>query len=298
MLLTFCGKPSSCQHFAAEQEAVQQGKIAFGLGVAEPEKGLLLLLPPNDGIVEKIYGQVDAWYNKGDKILDLNCELPNAELQKWNLERTVLEQQKNKILENIKQQQLTISYLQKKVLIANVENINNIQFEAKKNEAEYLYQQAQLIQRQLEQDLLRFEEQNTLAFAKKRILQLQKTARTLRAPIDGKLKSLDVAVGTSVLSTQKIGFFAAESPLIVRCELPRLAAERTNIHQKVIIRDLSTHDTLAQAQVSWLSPLVTDAILGNAKGENEQVRCAQLSLSLPLLRNIIIGTKVECVVVF
>jgi multidrug efflux pump subunit AcrA (membrane-fusion protein) len=297
MLLTFCGKPVSYQHLAAEQEAVQQGKIAFGLGIAEPEQGLLALYSPNDGVVQKIYGQVDAWYNKGDKILDLNTELADAELQKWTLEQVVFEQQKNRILANIKHKQLEINYLQKKVEIENADNISAL-VENKKFESVYHYQQAQLEQRQLEDDLRHFEEQKALAFAKKRIIQLQKSARTLHAPTDGKLKSLDVMLGTSLLHTQKIGFFATESPLIVRCELLRLAAEKTSLNQNVILRDLLTHDTLARAQVSWLSSLVTDSEFGPRTEPSEQVRCARLRIVQPILRNIVLGTKVECVVVF
>jgi multidrug efflux pump subunit AcrA (membrane-fusion protein) len=298
MLLTFCGKPTSYQHLAGEQEAVQQGKIAFGLGIAEPEKGLLALYAPSDGVVEKIYGQVDSWYNKGDKILDLSCDLPNAALQEWNLEQLILEQEKSNILVKIKAQQLTINYLQKKVERENAENINKFSAEAKQFDAEYEYRQAQLTQRQLEENLQHFEAQKTLAFAKKRLIQFQKSAYTLRAPADGKLKSLDVLLGTSVLHTQKIGFFAVESPLIVRCELPRLAAEKTNLDQKVILRDLLTHDTLAHAQVSWLSSLVTESELGARTDATEQIRRTHLHIEQPMRRNIVMGTKVECLVVF
>ncbi|HKK41630.1 MAG TPA: HlyD family efflux transporter periplasmic adaptor subunit, partial [Bacteroidales bacterium] len=142
-------------------------------------------------------------------------------------------------------------------------------------------------------------EQNTLEGDREnlRIATVNAGKKVLRSPYDGILLSIDAKPGSSVSQLGSYAELAPSGPEIVRAEVDELFANRIKIGQDAEIRYIGSDSLLAAGKLVFVSPYLTPKSLFSGKtGEQEDRRVRQVKVSLSSPSNIILNSRVECVI--
>ena len=121
--------------------------------------------------------------------------------------------------------------------------------------------------------------------------------KTVKAPDDGTLLSLDAKIGQFLSSNQSIGDFAPAGPLIALTEIDELFALKVKVGQKAYIRPQGSNERLTTGTVVLTSPYLRKKSLfadNAANLEDRRVREVRVQLDDP--GKVIIGARVECLI--
>jgi multidrug resistance efflux pump len=122
--------------------------------------------------------------------------------------------------------------------------------------------------------------------------------KTIRAPLAGTLLSLDTKQGAFLEPGKPIGDFAPAGPLIALTEIDELFAGKVQAGQKAFIRPQGKKDTLSTGVVVMTSPyLRKKSLFSDQPGDLEDRRVREVRVRLDRPEAVLIGARVECVIV-
>lgn len=269
-----------------------------GLGKVVPEQGITALASPTAGIVERIAvavgdsvreGDVIVYLNNTDESLATNQAQAQVSAQQRAVEasRTAINkdklslEEKQRLLNDARDLLAAGAVSGEEVRIRENE-VKLAQEQLKRSESEWRLQQAQLNERQLA--------------AQSQSQNLDKT--TLRAPISGRVLSIEPKVGEALNRYETYATVAPQGQLRVKAEVDELFANRLTIGQACEIRLVGDTVAVANGQIVALSPdLKKKSLLSDGGTDFEDRRVREIEVSLDNLKqDLLIETKVECII--
>lgn len=121
----------------------------------------------------------------------------------------------------------------------------------------------------------------------------------VRAPLAGTLLSLDVKLGEYVQPALKLGELAPEGPLMAITEVDELFADRVRVGTRAYLRPQGGRDTLATGKVVYAAPaLKKKSLFSDGAANLEDRRVREVHVELASGSSLLIGSRVECILIF
>jgi HlyD family secretion protein len=272
-------------------------KQVVGIANIEPLQRILTLTPEVNGIVKKINIEINQKVKKGDILFVLDNETELAQLH----------QAQSKLATQI-------SVIQKnnaavKTAETNVENSKTNLERSKK-----LFASNAITQKALEDEQLNYEtkklqlesSQSDLEESHKRLTELKADVeyyqtllnkKTITAPLNGTILSVDTKLGSNVSPSSSLSDFAPEGPVMAITEIDELFADQVKIGQKAYIRAQGDTIKLATGNVILVAPYLRQKSLFSDKADNlEDRRVREVRVQLDSSEILLIGSRVECII--
>lgn len=268
-----------------------------GIAVIEPAARISQLSAETGGLVRSINVSVGQQVKKGQVLLTMDNAVETAQLRQANVKiRTqqdaiataqqnvqTLRVQLQKAQDDLKRNQTLFAgnALTKKELDDSQYQVTNLQQQIRASEAQVRQAQSQI-------GSLRADIQYASTIA---------GLKTVRAPADGAILSLDAKVGQYLNSNQSIGDFAPAGPLVAVTEIDELFALTVKVGQRAYVRPQGSDERLTTGTVVLASPYLRKKSLfadNAANLEDRRVREVRVRLDDP--GKVIIGARVECVI--
>lgn len=121
--------------------------------------------------------------------------------------------------------------------------------------------------------------------------------KLIKAPMDGKILSIDTKVGSAITNTSALGDFAPAGNLMAITEIDELFADKIKMGQLAYIRPQGSTEVLAKGKVIFASPYLKKKSLFADKVENlEDRRVREVRVELEPDSKVLIGSRLECVI--
>jgi len=296
LLLFACG---SDKKEAAQLNTIDSVTIKEVVGIAnvEPLQRILTLTPEANGIVKKIFIEINQKVKKGAVLFVLDNE---TEMAQFHQAQSKLATQTSVIEKN-------------KVALKTAEtNFNN----AKTNldRSKKLFESNAITTKQLEDEQLNFETKNLqfessksdLQQAQKRLAELQSDVeyyqtilnkKTIKAPLDGTILSVDTKLGSNVSTATALSDFAPDGAVMAITEIDELFADKIKIGQSAYVRAQGDTIILAKGKVILAAPYLRKKSLFSDKVDNlEDRRVREVRVQLDSTESLLIGSRVECII--
>lgn len=296
LLLFSCG--------ADKKETIQLNNIdsitvkeVVGIANIEPLQRILTLTPEASGIVKKINVEINQSVKKGDILYILDN---TTELAQLHQAQSKLATQKAVIEKN---------HASLKTAETNVSNAKvNI------DRAQNLFASNAITKKQLEDEELNYEtkklqlesSKTDLEQAQKRLVELNSDVeyyqtildkKTVKAPLDGKILSVDTKLGATVTTSSSLSDFAPEGPVMAITEIDELFADQIKIGQPAYVRAQGDTVVLATGKVILAAPYLRKKSLFSDKVDNlEDRRVREVRVQLDSTETLLIGSRVECII--
>jgi len=273
-------------------------EYVLGVGRVEPEGKIIDLYPQSDGVINKVNvklgdkvleGQVLFSIDSKGAIEQISVVAAQIEEQQANIQGVQIDIDKAKVFkENANKKYLRI----KSVYDKGAETISNLELVEAQDKA-------------AKEDVRRLE--SNLQFEKARLKELEALLRSaqsnvgrysVKAPADGQILAVEVALGSSVTTISNLGTFAPISPTVVVTEIDELYASLMALNQQAYIRQQGSRDTVAWGYVIELSPALKQKSLfhdGIGDLEDRRVREAKIRIEKGMDK-LIYGARVEAVI--
>jgi multidrug efflux pump subunit AcrA (membrane-fusion protein) len=281
---------------AANQPPAEVTKIV-GMASVEPQTRIVSLYSDVGGIVDKINYDINSEVKANDVIFVLNTEVEEAQLaqakSKLGTQQAMINVAKAQLASlKVKQDNAQVNYnrninlLKAGAVTQQVTDDSKFAYESLQNDV--LAADAGLKQ----QDAKVSELQADINYYEKVI-----DKKTIKAPTNGKILSVDVRLGNNVLASQSVGDFAPDGPLIAITEVDELFATKVTNGMKAYIRPQGQLDTLATGKIYLTSPYLRKKTLFSDDAANmEDRRVREVRVLLDKSDKVLIGSRVECVI--
>lgn len=121
--------------------------------------------------------------------------------------------------------------------------------------------------------------------------------KTLTAPENGTLLSMEVRPGMNISGNTLVGDFAPEGPLIAITEVDELFASRVKPGQNAYVRPQGSSEVLSTGKVVFAAPYLSQKSLFSDAADNlEDRRVREVHVQLDRPEKLLIGGRVECVI--
>lgn len=272
-------------------------RIVVGTGSVEPIKEIVSLASPTGGIVQKVLRNEGDRVKKDEPLIKLDDRLENlrADQLRWQVasQRTeaelsiIAQRQVEAKLDNRSRYLESTRNLQRKGAETS-QNLSDLETEVRNLTMDAESAKARVVQAQSRlRDL-----EAQLGYA-----ETEAARKTLRAPHDGILLSLQAREGASISQYGTYGEFAPAGPEIVRAEVDELFADRLETGQAAEIRYVGSDSTIAKGRVTYLSSYLKRKSLFTQKaGDQEDRLVRELKISLDQGSNLILNSRVECII--
>ncbi len=272
-------------------------RIVVGTGRVEPAGEIISLASPTGGIVEKIYKNEGDNVKKDEPLIKLEDRLESlrADQLRWQ----VASQRTEVDLSVISQKQAEIKLENRSRYLASTRNLQNKGAETSQNlydveaEVNNLKMEAEAARVRIDQARSRLKDlEAQLGYA-----QAEVARKTLKAPADGILLSLNAWEGASINQLGTYSDFAPAGPVIVRAEIDELFADRLAQGQQAEIRYVGSDSTIATGRVTYISPsLKKKSLFTQRAGDQEDRLVREVKVSLDNGSSLILNSRVECVI--
>lgn len=272
-------------------------KEVVGIANIEPLQRILTLTAEASGIVKKINVEINQSVKKGDILYVLDN---TTELAQLHQSQSKLATQKAVIEKN----QASLKTSEKTVSNAKI-NIDR---------AQNLFASNAITQKQLEDEQLNYDtkklqlesSKTDLQQAQKRLVELNSDVeyyqtildkKTVKAPLDGKILSVDTKLGATVTTSTNLSDFAPEGPVMAITEIDELFANQIKIGQLAYVRAQGDSVVLAKGKVILAAPYLRKKSLFSDKADNlEDRRVREVRVQLDSTETLLIGSRVECII--
>ncbi|AQG82260.1 secretion protein HlyD [Spirosoma montaniterrae] len=301
LLLTSCSskesKPAEQQDSVRTVQTPKRIDEVVGIAVIEPAARISQLSAETGGLVKRISVNIGDQVKKGQVVLTMDNAVETAQLRQANVKISTqqdaietarqnvqtLRVQLQKAEADLKRNQtlFTGNALTRKELDDSQYQVTNLQQQIRASEAQVRQAESQI--GSLRADI---QYANTVAGLK-----------TVKAPDNGTLLSLDAKVGQFLTSNQSIGDFAPAGPLVAVTEIDELFALRVKVGQKAYVRPQGSDERLTTGTVVLTSPYLRKKSLFSDNAANlEDRRVREVRVQLDDPGKVIIGARVECVI--
>jgi len=288
---------------ASQTDSLQTAAVPKGinevLGIAqiEPAGRISQLSPETGGLVKKIDVEIGQQLTKGQPILTMDNAIETAQLRQANVKIgtqqdaiAVARQNRQTLLVQLQKAQADLK--RNETLFAGKaltqQDLDNSRFTVLD-----LQQQIQASEAQVKQAEGRITELR----ADIRYASTVAGLKTVNAPANGTLLSLDAKVGQYLNNNESIGDFAPAGPLVAVTEIDELFASKVKVGQKAYIRLQGGSEKLSTGTVMLASPYLRKKSLfadNSTNLEDRRVREVRVQLDNP--ENVLIGARVECII--
>ncbi|MFZ4929374.1 HlyD family secretion protein [Chryseobacterium sp. Mn2064] len=269
-----------------------------GLAEIQPEKKIISLFSQTGGFVREIKHDIGDTIKKGDVIAVLDTQLEQAQL--------------DQAISKIAAQYATIANNTAQLGALEVKTVNS---KETYNRNAALFQVGGTTKQDMDNSKFDYEvarqnqtaQRQVIAQAKARLGELQSdvqyaqtvlSQKTVCAPYDGSILSMDIKVGNSISTNQALGDFAPAGNLIAITEVDELFANQVRIGMKAYVRSQGKNDTLATGRVYLLSPYLSKkALFSDGAANMEDRRVREVRILLDKNAQLIIGSRVESVII-
>jgi len=275
-----------------------ENNMIVGVANVEPQGRIVSLYAEVGGIVEQINYDINDSVKKDQVIIKLDALVEQAQLQQA---QSKISTQKAAI--EVAKAQLASAQVKLNNAKTNYERNQRLkQFDGVSqqlvDDSKFAYESAQSDLSSAQANLS--ERNNQLKEQETDIAYFQKVIdrKSIKAPSDGKLLSMDVRVGNSVNSSQAVADFAPAGNLIAITEVDELYANKVEPGLTAYIRPQGAKDTLAMGKVILCSPYLRKKSLFSDNAANmEDRRVREVRVLLNESSKVLIGSRVECVII-
>lgn len=266
-----------------------------GIGRVEPEKGIVNLASEAGGIVQSVNKHAGDTVRKGAVILMLKQN--DAKLKMQQLKDQILTQQRQMQSDQIVVNQYKAQLQNKTQTLATSEKLAQTGAETRENVAslktEKKVLEVQLAQREKAVSI----DRSKISTLQTQLKSAENTLRekTVRAPSDGILLSMDAKAGGAIEPLTSFATFAPKGPWVVHGEADEMFANRLAIGQQVSIRYIGNVNTITTGEIIYLSPdLSNKSLFTDAPGEKQDRRVRRFKVLLDSTGRLLLNSKVEC----
>lgn len=299
ILLSSCGEKEN--KGAAQQETIDRAAVdikeVVGVGKVEPESKIVNLAATSGGIVNHIFKMDGDSVVAGEKLVQLENE---TELLKTSEIKSQISTQRSQIVlekNNIKEVEWKLS--NKRKLLVTTKNLVD-----KGAETRQVYDDLDTEVKTLEVSLEKSRVNVQMAESKlQEIVQQLRTSeaeaekKILRAPTAGRILNVQVTQGAALNQYATYAEFAPAGALIVRTEVDELFSQKLKVGQQVDIRYAGSQEMIARGEIKMLSPyLKKKALFSEKANDQEDRRVRELRIGIKGNPNLVINSKVECVI--
>lgn len=272
-------------------------KEIVGVGKVEPESKIVNLAAPSAGIINTIFKTDGDNVAAGEKLVQLE---DNIERLKINEIKSQMQTQRSQIaIENSNLKDAEWKTGNKRKLLTTTQNLLN-----KGAETQQVYDDLETEVKTLEVSLEKARANIQLAQSKlHEITEQLRTAeaeagkKILRAPTAGKILNMQITPGAALNQFATYAEFAPDGPRIVRAEVDELFSQKLKTGQQVAIRYAGSQEIIAKGEVIMLSPYLKKKSLFSEKAnDQEDRRVREIRISIKDKANLVINSKVECVI--
>lgn len=272
-------------------------KEVVGIANVEPLQRILTLTPEATGIVKKINIEINQKVKKGDIlfVLDNTTELAQFHQAESKLATQLAVIEKNNAS-----------------LKTAESNVANAKVNA--DRSQNLFASNAITKKQLEDEQLNYEtkklqlesSKTDVQQAQKRLAELKSDVeyyqtildkKTVRAPLNGTILSVDTKLGANVTTSTSLSDFAPEGPVMAITEIDELFADKVKVGQSAFIRAQGDTLILATGKVILAAPYLRKKSLFSDKADNlEDRRVREVRVQLDSSETVLIGSRVECII--
>ena len=272
-------------------------KEVVGIANIEPLQRILSLTPEVSGIVKQIHVEISQSVKKGEVLFVLDNETETAQLHqaqsKLATQKAVIEKNSANI----------------KTAETNLKNANINLGRAKNLFSDRAITQKQLEDVQLTFDTKRLDVESSktdLDEAQKRLVELSADVeyyqtllnkKTIKAPLDGTILSVNTKLGETVTSSTVLSDFAPKGPIMAITEIDELFADKIKVGQSAFVRAQGDSIVIAKGKVILAAPYLSKKSLFSDKADNlEDRRVREVRVQLDSTKSLLIGSRVECII--
>jgi len=268
-----------------------------GVGMIAPEKDIVQLSSPVNGILRKILKSENDSVRTGTPVLELDHQLEDAKVQQLSIEVATQTAQikedrasegeyeakyENGVTELQRMQRLLARGAETQQAVDDV-NTNLKSFHSN------------LKRLQASTDVSRSRLKETNAALK--IAQIERDQKTILSPVNGKILEIIVLTGGSVVTQQSIAQICPEGKTIAICEIDEMYAGKIAKGQKGWIRNVGSMDTLSTGNVYFTySFLKKKSLFTDQPGEKEDRRVRTIKMLLDQPQKLLLNARIECVI--
>ncbi len=289
------------QNLAAESNSaalrVTSPSKIVALGRVEPEQKITELSMDVSGVVKKVFVEDGASVKLGQPLLELAHDVESAKLG-LSVAKSQTQAQEVKGL-RAQLASANVKLQNQKEKFERIQKIFESGAETRQNadNAKADYETAQREVERLQANLQSAESKVGEFTADARVSSAEVERRMLRAPSDGTVLNLEPNVGSAVTSGKSVGDFAPKGAITVLCEVDELFVNNVQIGQKAIIRRQGMNDTLASGSVVSVGAyLKKKSLFSDEAGALEDRRVREVRVRLDDARNVLMNSRVECVI--
>jgi len=268
-----------------------------GIANIEPIDRILSITSEVSGVVQTIKVSINQEVKKGDILYILNNDLEQAQL--------------NQAQSKLATQQSVISRSQTE-LATSEKKLDNATTNLNRNKK--LFESNAITQKQMEDVQLTYDNAVLeVEAARKNVLQNNKrlselqadvqyyqtlyNKKIIKAPMDGRILSVDTKIGATVSPGTALSDFAPKGPTIAITEIDELFADKIKIGQNAYIRAQGDTIILGKGKVLLTSAYLRKKSLFSDKAEDlEDRRVLEVRVQLDSTTHVLLGSRVECII--
>jgi len=272
-------------------------KEVVGIANVEPLQRILTLTPEATGIVKKINVEINQKVKKGDILFILDNTTETAQLH----------QAQSKLATQI-------SVIEKNNASLKTAETNVANAKINVDRSQNLFASNAITKKQLEDEQLNYETKKLqlestktdVQQAQKRLTELKSDVeyyqtildkKTVRAPLNGTILSVDTKLGANVSTSTSLSDFAPEGPVMAITEIDELFADEVKVGQSAFVRAQGDTIVLATGKVILAAPYLRKKSLFSDKADNlEDRRVREVRVQLDSSETLLIGSRVECII--
>ncbi len=291
----------ACKNEAPPPEPPPAGLLdvqeVVGIAIIEPAARIVGLSAEQGGRVRALRADVGARLKKGQPILELDAAVEQAQAAQANARIATQQDAVKTALENLRILQVKLQKTERDLVrdraLLEKNALTQQEFDNALFAVDDLRQQASAQEAAMRQEQTRAGELRAeLAYFQTLLRQ-----KSVRAPADGILLSLDAKVGQYLDTKNAFGEFAPAGPVIALTEIDELFADRVRVGQRAYIRPQGKTDTLSTGVVVLTSPyLRKKSLFSDNPSDLEDRRVREVRVQLDQPDKVLLGARVECVV--
>ena len=298
LFLVSCNKADKKKEAAAEKAKLELTyDRVVGVGMIVPEKDIIQLSSPVNGIVKKILKSENDSVSVGTPILELDHQLEDAKVKQLSSEVATQAAQ-------IKADEASVGEYEAKYENAASELQRMQRLLAKGAETQQVVDDANTNLKSFQSNLNRLQASADVSKSRlnetKAVLQeaqIERARKIIVSPVNGRILELTVLVGGSVDTQVSLAQISPEGKTIAVCEIDEMYAGKIAVGQKGWIRNVGSIDTLSTGTVYFTySFLKKKSLFTDQSGEKEDRRVRTIKMFLDQPEKLLLNARIECVI--
>jgi multidrug efflux pump subunit AcrA (membrane-fusion protein) len=274
-----------------------QPEELVGIAVVEPADRITPLSAPTAGLVKRIDVAVGQAVKRGQPLLVMDDAVESVQLRQANVKISTQQEAIETARQNgqtlrVQLQKAEADLARNQTLFAGNaltrRELDDSQYQVASLNQQIRASQAQIRQAEGQIRALRADIQYAGTVA---------GLKTVKAPTDGTLLSLDAHVGQYLGGNQSLGDFAPAGPLVAVTEIDELFALNVKVGQRAYLRPQGSNQRLSTGTVVLTSPYLRRKSLFSDNAANlEDRRVREVRVRIDNPDKVLIGARVECII--